>query len=996
MFFVSTVRSAGGAANYFAKDNYYTQEQSSEWSSWGGKGATTLDLSGAVDKDTFEALLNSVLPDGTVVNEHENRRAGYDLTFSMPKSASVLAYVGGDERILEANKSAVLVAMKWVEENAAEVRSYVRDPKNGEAVRTGNLVYAMFQHDTSRALDPQAHIHVVVSAISQTNEGDWKALWNGELYAKNSTIGSIYHAALREELVKLGYDVRITGKHGQFEIEGVPKDVIKELSQRRQEILEKAESIGIESPAGMLEVAKRTRDEKIFVEDREALKAEWTARSEGLGYNATATVDRAILNAATHTIVENPIGPRNAGSFVERLIETGRLYIRPEDKLTTNGLARAALTPTGIRTEFAVASAIRIVGENEAAFDKAAIVKTALDLNLRGVTIDRVEARVGELLKGGGLIEGKTSRIDGVATQVTTPEHVAIERDVLSLMTASAGKGTVILPEGSAEQALLAVDPGRLVNPVTLTYEQTRAATRALSTDSRAFVIQGVAGAGKSAMIDAIARVAEDQGREVLGLSTAETTVNALRNDSNIAGQNISSFVNQHIRGAIAGSGRQYENSKSELSGKILILDEASLVGNNPTRNVLRIAQAFDVAKLIMIGDRNQLLPVEHGNTFAMIQAAKPDMAVLSTSQRQKTDDMKGVAEASRNRDIERAFEILGDRVVDAGRDFLQVAAEKWLSLSPEERARTDVYTSGRAAKASLNEAIQSGLKEEGTIKGQGIQLDTLVPVNLAREELRFAHNYENGMTLRVLRDNAVGRLAKGDYQVASVENNGRVWLVGADGKNRYIRPDLIDPNDGRDPLKLFEKDQIRLHEGDQIRWGERDKERDIFKSEKAKVISVGPDGITIENARGRVETVQPTDPIMKSVALSYAINMHQAQGMTGDKAIGVLNPNERNLSTSRLFHVMVTRVRYDMQIVTSNSAMLQNVIEKQSGDKSSALHAIGEHTIPTPREVAQEAIYNRNENIGKPQKPEDLRAYPDEHREPQQQVPEKTKERSL
>jgi len=996
MFFVSAVRSAGGAANYFAKDNYYTQEQSSEWSSWGGKGATALSLSGPVDKGNFEALLNSVLPDGAVVNEHENRRAGYDLTFSMPKSASVLAYVGGDDRILEANKSAVLVAMRWVEDNAAEVRSYVRDPKNGEAVRTGNLVYAMFQHDTSRALDPQAHIHVVVPAMSQTSEGDWKALWNGELYAKNSTIGSIYHAALREELVKLGYDVRITGKHGQFEIEGVPQDVIQELSQRRQQILEKADSIGIATPAGMLEVAKRTRDEKILVEDRDALKAEWTARSKSLGYDATATVDRSKISAATSPIVENSVGPRTAGSFVERVIETGRLYIRPDDKLTTSGLARVGLTPTEIRTELAVASAIHIVGENEAAFDKAAIAKTALDLNLRGVTIDRVEARVGELLKSGGLIEGRTNRIDGVAMQVTTPEHVAIERDVLRLMTASYGAGVVILPEGSAERALLGLDPGRLVNPVTLTYEQARAATRALSSDSRAFVIQGVAGAGKSAMIDAIARVAEDQSREVLGLSTAETTVNALRNGSNIAGQNISSFVNQHIRGALACSGRQYEDSKRELSGKILILDEASLVGNNPTRNLLRIADAFDVAKLIMIGDRNQLLPVEHGNTFAMIQAAGPEMAVLSTSQRQKTDDMKGVAEASRNRDIASAFDILGDRIVEGGREFLQVAAQRWLALPPEERARTDVYTSGRAAKASLNQAIQDGLKEEGTIKGEGIKLDTLVPVNLAREELRYAHNYENGMTLRVLRDSAVGKLGKGDYRVVSVENGGRVWLMGPDGKNRYIRPDLIDANERRDPLKLFEKDQIRLHEGDQIRWGERDKERDIFKSEKAKVLAVGPEGITIENARGRVEIVQPTDRIMKSVSLSYAINMHQAQGMTGDKGIGVLNPNERNLSTSRLFHVMATRIKYDLEIVTSNAVMLQNVIAKQSGDKSSALDTIGEHHIPTPRRVAQDAIYNRNENIGKPQKPEDLRAYPDEHRGPQQQVPEKTKERSL
>jgi len=81
---------------------------------------------------------------------------------------------------------------------------------------------------------------------------------------------------------------------------------------------------------------------------------------------------------------------------------------------------------------------------------------------------------------------------------------------------------------------------------------------------------------------------------------------------------------------------------------------------------------------------------------------------------------------------------------------------------------------------------------------------------------------------------------------------------------------------------------------------------------------------------------------------------------------------------------------------VTSNSAMLQNAITKQTGDKSSALDTIGEHQIPMPRRTAQDAIYNRNENIGKPQKPEDLRAYPEDHRGPQQQVPEKTKERSL
>lgn len=113
MLSIAPVRSAGGAANYFAKDDYYTGEHASEMSEWGGEGASALGLSGDVGKVPFETLLNGALPDGTVVNAHEHRRAGIDLTFSMPKSASVLAYVAGDERLLTAHRTAVRQTMTW-------------------------------------------------------------------------------------------------------------------------------------------------------------------------------------------------------------------------------------------------------------------------------------------------------------------------------------------------------------------------------------------------------------------------------------------------------------------------------------------------------------------------------------------------------------------------------------------------------------------------------------------------------------------------------------------------------------------------------------------------------------------------------------------------------------------------------------------------------------------------------------------------------------------
>jgi conjugative relaxase-like TrwC/TraI family protein len=116
---VASVRSAGGAANYFAKDDYYVGEHASEVSGWGGNGAPNSAFP-VRWKKVFEDLLKGRLPDGEQVGDPERRRAGIDLTFSMPKSASVLAYVAGDERLLAAHMQAVRQTMGWVEKTFAE------------------------------------------------------------------------------------------------------------------------------------------------------------------------------------------------------------------------------------------------------------------------------------------------------------------------------------------------------------------------------------------------------------------------------------------------------------------------------------------------------------------------------------------------------------------------------------------------------------------------------------------------------------------------------------------------------------------------------------------------------------------------------------------------------------------------------------------------------------------------------------------------------------
>ena len=100
MLSVANVRTAGGAANYFAADNYYTRADADRLGEWVGKGAEILGLDGRVDAKQFEAILKGLLPDGSRVgSDGRDHRAGTDLTFSMPKSWSLIALVGGDNRM---------------------------------------------------------------------------------------------------------------------------------------------------------------------------------------------------------------------------------------------------------------------------------------------------------------------------------------------------------------------------------------------------------------------------------------------------------------------------------------------------------------------------------------------------------------------------------------------------------------------------------------------------------------------------------------------------------------------------------------------------------------------------------------------------------------------------------------------------------------------------------------------------------------------------------
>jgi ATP-dependent exoDNAse (exonuclease V) alpha subunit len=311
----------------------------------------------------------------------------------------------------------------------------------------------------------------------------------------------------------------------------------------------------------------------------------------------------------------------------------------------------------------------------------------------------------------------------------------------------------------------------------------------------------------------------------------------------------------------------------------------------------------------------------------------------------------------------------MGDKF-KASPDHIKSAADQWLALPKDERERTMVFASGRDARSELNQRIQAGLGADGTLGKESITLSVLERVNSTREELRYAQTYKAGQTLEVARAVSEIGLRRGSYEVLGVDAKGRVELkVGS----RTVRfdPQRIDPNDKRDALGLTQRTDVKMHENDQIRWTANDKDRGLYNASLAQVTSIGKDGISVKTPDDQTVTLKHGDPMLERLGLAYALNMHMAQGVTTDKAIAVMSGSESNLSNQRLFNVTVTRVRDDLTLHTDNKDRLISAIERNEGNKTSALETVGSLEIDAPRDSA--AGKGRTDKTFNPEVPADL-----------------------
>jgi conjugative relaxase-like TrwC/TraI family protein len=276
---------ASATARYFdeglATSDYYAKDAEQVIGRWGGLAAEKLGLQGEVTKEDFTALCDNKKPDGSKLNprEKENRKVGYDFTFSAPKSVSIAYATTNDERIRSAFERSVSETMQELEK---DMRTQTGQGKEKKHVQTGNMVWAEFTHFTSRPVDGVAdpHLHAHCFAINTTwheESGRFQAGEFGSIKRDASYYEAAFFSRFAHRMQEMGYGIRHEGRH--WELEGIGRSTIEKFSRRTQQVEEAAEKKGIQNEKAKADLGARTREQKVKSDGTmQDLKENWLSR----------------------------------------------------------------------------------------------------------------------------------------------------------------------------------------------------------------------------------------------------------------------------------------------------------------------------------------------------------------------------------------------------------------------------------------------------------------------------------------------------------------------------------------------------------------------------------------------------------------------------------------------------------------------------------------------------------------------------------------------
>ncbi|UWZ81806.1 MobF family relaxase [Occallatibacter riparius] len=897
MLNISKPLSASQAQTYHAKEftaaeqNYWKQGDTIQ-GEWHGILSEEFALSGSVGAEEFARLSQGQHPqtghqlvlhrtvheyknaDGKMVSPVEHR-AGWDATFSAPKSISLTALVGGDDRVREAHREAVNVAL-----NELEKYTQARIGGNSPAETTGKFAAAKFEHDTARPVDgyaaPQLHTHVVIFNMTERENGKMRALQPHSLFESQQFATAVYQSHLTYTLRALGYEIE-PGKSGAPDIKGYTQEYLDASSPRRQQIEEALSRSGFAGAEAAQIAAHNTRDKKVILSPDQILEAHQQIADE-FGNQAAKVVASARERSMEHA------------------------QVRPDP--ARHQQVREAIT-------FARDKSF----EREAVIDERALYVDALRRGMGEMTYRQVRANF-EARVASGEFKQVSANAHEACRRFTTAATIKAEKEIVQRVQDGQGRGSQIM---AIESAVPLVD-----SRPTFTPAQKRVVEEVLTSSDRIQGLQGRAGTGKTSVLETIRQGAEMNGYIVEGLAPTSRAAKQLR-DAGIKADTLQRFL--------AAGGPQVSGDPG--SSHLYMVDESSLASTQQMRDFLNKIEPQD--RVLLIGDTRQHQGVDAGKPFEQLQQAGMKTVQLDQIMRQRDPELLKAVEHLSNHETAIGVELLTQQgriteIVDPEQRVAAIA--KQYAAHP---GNTLVVSPDNASRRAINQAVRQELQTLGIIDETDYSVRVLVPRNdMTGADREWAASYQPGDVLHYVRGSKEHGIEARSYAQVVTTNPAEnlVAVRKQDGQQVTYDPSRLR---GIAAYREIER-EFAVGDKIQFTAPSKDLQvtnRDLGTIQS--IGEDGKISVRMEGSKNRDVRFDAAE--MRHFDHGYAVTSHSSQGLTAERVLINMDTEVHpELISSRFAYVSVSRASHEAQIFTNDASNLAESLSRDVS-KASAIH---------------------------------------------------------
>lgn len=1052
--------SAGQAGTYFEHEKDYYTKNLTNYDKWHGTLAETLGLEGEVSKEQFNKLLDNIHND-----KGRDKRAALDCTFSAPKSVSLSLAKDENTRddMIKAHQAAVSKIANQIEVELLQTRS------NGKTIFSRNMIAAEFLHTMARPTkendmmpDLDLHSHLVV--MNKTfADGKDLAVEYGKIMNKQKIkeFGLVYRQELAKELQSKGYELELTdSKQGFFEIKGFEREVIEKYSNRSKEIknvIEKHDMTDMQAAKlysrqskekGVVDfekVCEETRkdlfeNEKIIITKKESSNNERQRINDRSKQPSRAT---DIISSRGQSSIENIIG--NEGQLFESFADRPSLSELPDfnvdakgkrtdlllskssisrlaklqsDKVRSHYMLRATTAERKIKIDEITAETIKKLSAEKFAFTVPECRQRIMAAGvLESITADEAKASM-ESAKVVNL--GRINQKDKQSKDIYLTTETNMEREKANIERMKAGKGTIKSKIFSMEQSRIALDNAELkakekgLESASFTItakgggsgEQAAAVHHILTCEDKYVCVDGLAGTGKTTMMERLKWIADESGIEIKGVCYTGKAADGLQNESGISSQTIHSFLNKLEKGKLN------EPTRAELLKKVTgeVVVEALNNGKIPPKevpsperswseNLNRAAREVvseavlsgnnlkDVQKALRKEDRDLYYQQQNDRQKATQEGIKQEWNFDNVQKAKGREiwavDEAGLVDTNLMNELQKAAEARGAQVLLLG-DPDQLppvgAGEPMRQMEEAGMATAHLTDIRRQKDVELLQAVRESVK--------GDHLVTF-------EKLDKTGDYRE-IAEKNTRQEAIKAEMTGE-KVQDYKKNLLLVSTNADRKtyNKAIRDEYVK----RGEISEGQKQKITVHDGekditesrnfaanDRIIFTANDNKLGVKNGTMAKIEQIEGDRITANTDAGKKVTWNMSQ--YNSIDHSYAVTNYKAQGMTVEKVVVDMNTKGAAQSRNALY-VDISRAKQKAVVYTDDKKKLEkqtkefakkitskdftkkiNTMRAQGGiknndryhapdtDKSQALekalNQIKEHTLERPKSVIE------------------------------------------